>query len=73
VLAYASTAERGRVTTCLVYPCRQKTWESLEDRGRVAHRAEIGAGERQVELVLAAAPIGGGEGEVVERLGRVLR
>ncbi len=68
VLAYASTAEHDRVTTCLVYPCREGTWASLRDRSRVFHRAELGAGERRIELVLAAAPIGRDSEGVVEAL-----
>lgn len=73
VLAYASTAEHDRVTTCLVYPCREETWASLKDRSRVAHRAELGAGERQIELVLAAAPIGEDSEAVVGPLADAMR
>lgn len=54
VLAYANLADVSRVTACLMYPCHHSTWESLAERGRLAHKAELGAGSRTVELVLAA-------------------
>ncbi|MFB6232350.1 MAG: hypothetical protein ABEL04_14465 [Salinibacter sp.] len=54
VLAYANLADKSHVTTCLIYPCHHSTWESLAERDRLAHRAELGAGSRTVELVLAA-------------------
>lgn len=54
VLAYANLTDVSRITTCLLYPCHKSTWESLAKRDRLVHRAELGAGDRTVELVLAA-------------------
>lgn len=54
VLAYANLADVSHVTACLVYPCHHSTWESLAERDRLVHKAELGAGRRTVELVLAA-------------------
>jgi 5-methylcytosine-specific restriction endonuclease McrBC regulatory subunit McrC len=54
VLAYANLTDVSRITTCLLYPCHRSTWESLAERNRLIHRAELGAGDRAVELVLAA-------------------
>lgn len=54
VLAYANLTDVSHVTACLMYPCRHSTWVSLVERNRLAHRAELGAGSRTVELVLAA-------------------
>lgn len=56
VLAYATTADAPRVTTCLVYPCSTDLWHSLRNRNRTTHHATIGAGERQTSLVLTAVP-----------------
>ncbi len=68
VLAYANLADVSRVTTCLLYPCHQSTWESLAERGRLAHRAELGAGTRTVELVLAAVSMETSPDEAVQAL-----
>ena len=57
VLAYANLADMSHVTACLIYPCHHSTWRSLAERDRLAHRAELGAGSRTVELVLAAVSI----------------
>jgi len=54
VLAYANLADVPRVTTCLVYPCRESTWESLSNRDRLAHKADLGVGDQSIELVLTA-------------------
>ena len=68
VLAYANVAETDRITTCLVYPCKRKTWESLGDRERVAHRADIPAGTKDIDVVLSAVPMdGSGRREALER------
>ncbi len=41
VLAYANLASSADVICCLVYPCSQGTWESLAQRGRLFHEAEL--------------------------------
>jgi hypothetical protein len=68
VLAYANLADVSRVTTCLMYPCHHSTWESLAKRDRLAHRAELGAGSRTVELVLAAVSMETSPDEAVRAL-----
>lgn len=72
VLAYAATSQKSRVTTCLVYPCREGTWTDLERRGRVVHRTQLGAAEQQVDLLLAAVPIGAATERAAEVLGRAV-
>lgn len=68
VLAYANLADVSRVTACLLYPCHQSTWDSLSERGRLVHRAELGAGERTVKLVLAAMSMETSPDEAVRAL-----
>jgi hypothetical protein len=57
ILAYGSLAEASNVVVCLAYPCGQATWESLKERGRLLHRAEIVVGARKVRLWLTAIPM----------------
>ncbi|HKS91979.1 MAG TPA: hypothetical protein VJQ83_08625, partial [Tepidiformaceae bacterium] len=74
VLAYSTVAPAGRVTCCLVYPCRLSTWERLISQGRVWHHASIGGGgAREVELVLCAIPMGAAPRTIAEQLCRGLR
>jgi 5-methylcytosine-specific restriction endonuclease McrBC regulatory subunit McrC len=68
VLAYANLADVSRVTACLLYPCHQSTWDSLSERERLVHRAELGAGERTVELVLTAVSMETAPEEAVRAL-----
>ena len=58
VLAYANVATTDRVIVCLAYPCSNATWESLKERDQLFHRASLSAGDRQVELLLTAFPMG---------------
>jgi hypothetical protein len=57
VLAYANLARSQRVVCCLVYPCSLVTWESLRERGRMFHQAELPIRGRQIRLLLTALPI----------------
>jgi hypothetical protein len=57
VLGYANLAATRRVIVCLAYPCRPATWASLEERGRLFHRAALAAGPRRVEILLTAVPM----------------
>jgi McrBC 5-methylcytosine restriction system component len=57
VLAYSNLARTPQVLTCLAYPCRRATWESLQTRGRLFHRASLVAGDRRVSLLLTALPL----------------
>jgi hypothetical protein len=57
VLAYANLAAKERVICCLVYPCTMETWESLRDRGRLFHRAELPYRGRQIQVRLTALPM----------------
>jgi hypothetical protein len=57
-LAYANLATAKRIVTCLAYPCSNATWRSLGERNRLFHRASLRAGERVIELLLTAFPMG---------------
>jgi 5-methylcytosine-specific restriction endonuclease McrBC regulatory subunit McrC len=57
VLAYANLSTKERTIVCLVYPCREETWESLRARNLLFNRASIGVGTRRVDLALTALPI----------------
>ena len=57
VLAYAAPKSTTKVTCCLAYPCRAKTWQSLKERNRLFHRAVIPSGARQLNLILTAIPM----------------
>ena len=72
VLAYSTLFETKKVTSCLVYPCKKQTWESLRDRGRLHHRASLNAGKRNVNLVLTAIPMDAEIGEVIDGLVRAV-
>ena len=56
-LAYANLAATRRVIVCLAYPCTAESWLSLQERGRLMHRAEMTAGERSLHLWLTAVPM----------------
>ena len=57
VLAYANLARTPRVIACLAYPCSPESWNSLCQRGRLVHRAELAVGARSVRLWLTAVPM----------------
>lgn len=72
ILAYTGTLDANRLVACLVYPCQSKTWESLNERGRLFHRASVGLGTRNVNLVLTAVPMDARSDRVVGSLANVL-
>jgi len=57
VLAYANLARTPKVIACLAYPCSPESWDSLRERGRLIHKAEITVGSRSVHLWLTALPM----------------
>jgi len=60
VLAYGAVgrARDKEISCCLMYPCKQETWESLIARNRHIHSAEISQGtrHRSINLHLTAIP-----------------
>lgn len=73
VLAYANLAETERVVCWLMYPCREETWRSLRERGRVVQRGEIGVAGRRVGVWLGAVPMNGAVREVAEGVAEAVR
>jgi hypothetical protein len=57
VLAYANLARTPKVIACLAYPCSPQSWNSLRERGRLIHRAELTVGSRSIQLWLTAFPM----------------
>jgi 5-methylcytosine-specific restriction endonuclease McrBC regulatory subunit McrC len=70
VLAYANVATTPRVIVCLAYPCSELTWDSLRRRNALFYRASMGAGTRQIRLLLTAMPMGVPMSEVAEAFAR---
>jgi hypothetical protein len=75
VLAYANLAKTPTVIACLAYPCSPKSWKSLQERGRLIHRAEVTVGTRSLHLWLTALPmataVDGIARQLVEEIRRV--
>jgi hypothetical protein len=57
VLAYANLARTPTVIACLAYPCSLQNWDSLRERARLVHRANVTAGARMIHLWLTAVPM----------------
>ncbi len=57
VLAYANLARTPSVVACLAYPCSPESWNSLQERGRLIHKAELTIGRRSLHLWLTALPM----------------
>jgi len=58
-LAYSTLFDVPRIVACLAYPASPRAWEALRERGRVASRARVRSGSRNVELALLAVPLSG--------------
>ena len=56
ILAYASTSEKKKISCVLMYPCKRKTWDSLIERNRHYHIAELTHADRRIRLCLSAMP-----------------
>jgi hypothetical protein len=57
VIAYSSIARTRDVMVCLVYPCREETWNSLRERRLLFHRASVPGAGRRLEVLLTAFPV----------------
>jgi len=73
VLGYSTLFPNKKITACLVYPCSERTWRSLKNRGRLSHRASMGYGERQVNLILTAIPMAGIIDQLVVEIIEILK
>lgn len=57
ILAYSSTSDKKSITSCIIYPCKELTWNSMVSRNRLFHKASINAGDRKITLILTAVPM----------------
>jgi 5-methylcytosine-specific restriction endonuclease McrBC regulatory subunit McrC len=73
VLAYANLARTPTVVACLAYPCSPESWNSLQERGRLIHKAELTIGARSLHLWLTALPMATALERIVTPLSRQLR
>jgi 5-methylcytosine-specific restriction endonuclease McrBC regulatory subunit McrC len=73
VLAYANLARTSTVIVCLAYPCSAEKWNSLQERGRLIHRAELAVGSRAVHIWLTAVPMAAPVEQIAIQLGGELR
>ena len=57
ILAYSSVTDKKTITSCLIYPCKNTTWDSMISRNRTFHKASLYAGQRKINLLLTAIPM----------------
>jgi hypothetical protein len=67
-LAYSSLNSSQRVVACLIYPCQNQTWESLNRRGRLFQHASLPASGRNLEIILTAVPMNADIDSTVENI-----
>ncbi len=67
VLAFSTLLDSPRVIACLLYPCTAENYENVSRRDALTARAQLRAGTRSVDLVIAAAPLNRPAGEIAER------
>jgi hypothetical protein len=72
VLAYSTLSESKEIVACLAYPCTAETWATLKERRTTSHRAAVYAGNRKIDIVMVAIPMGDQIGEIVDQLGFAL-
>lgn len=65
ILAYSNLSDKSHIISCLVYPCRKNTWQSLRERNRISHRASVRSGSKQIDLILTAIPMDSNIHEIV--------
>lgn len=72
VLAYSTLFSSPQITACLAYPCWPNTWEELAGRGELHQHATVYAGERAIDLILTAVPMGGHVDRIASTLAAAL-
>ncbi len=73
ILAYTTLSDKKNITSCLIYPCRESTWQSMISRDRAFHKASLYAGNRKINLILTAVPMISDLAESTELLSKVLQ
>ena len=72
ILAYSTLSDKKSITTCLLYPCKNSTWQSMISRNRLFHKASVYAGNRKINIILAAVPISSESSEAIDLLSKAL-
>ncbi len=73
VLAYSTASDRKNITTCLIYPCTETTWNSMKTRDRLFHKASLYAGNRKINLLLTAIPMTSDNSHAIDLLSTALK
>lgn len=68
ILGYANLAETALAVCCLMYPCSSATWESLRQRRRLFHKAEMMVRSRRILVWLTAIPMSAAADRIAEPL-----
>ena len=68
VLAYSTLYTSKKVIACLAYPCWEKTWEYLRNKGQLHRHATVYSGKRKVDLILTAVPMMADVDKIVQSL-----
>lgn len=72
ILAYSTLSDKKSITACLIYPCRNSTWQSMISRNRLFHTASVYAGNRRINIILAAVPMSTECSEAIDLLSKAL-
>ena len=51
ILAYSSVTDKKTITSCLIYPCKNTTWDSMISRERTFHKASLYAGRTKNKFI----------------------
>lgn len=57
ISTYSTVTDKKIITSCLIYPCKNTTWDSMISRKRTFHKASLYAGQRKINLLLTAIPM----------------
>ncbi len=68
MLAYSTLYTSKKVIACLAYPCWEKTWKYLRDKGQLHRHATVYSGKRKVDLILTAVPMMADVDKIVQSL-----
>lgn len=73
ILAYSTLSDKKNITSCLIYPCKDSTWNSMISRNRIFHKASLYAGSRKINIILAAVPMNTEQTESIYLLSNALQ
>ena len=73
ILAYSSVTDKKTITSCLIYPCKNTTWNSMKSRERTFHKASLYGGQRKINLLLTAIPMDANFNDAIKELSIALK